>query len=134
MSRRCDAWCRRHWTAGGRAGTPLGSLSAGGTWFDATVGDVNGDGLDDVIARTADHDWWAGLSNGTTISEQRLGSFDTAFDWEHPVVGDFDGDGALDLLARNEQTGGWEAALLTGPQATDAIYSVWITVSAGRPS
>jgi autotransporter-associated beta strand protein len=51
--------------------TRWAAWSTGTTWVDVGVGDFNGDGLTDIIARAAvNGQWYAGLSTGTSFNTQ----------------------------------------------------------------
>jgi hypothetical protein len=43
------------------------------TWVDVNVGDVNGDGVPDLVGRIQQNgQWWAALSNGSTAFTNQL--------------------------------------------------------------
>lgn len=98
------------------------------TWTSILEGDVNGDGLSDVIGRTdigqwwatinngdgltdiagraADGQWWGMYSNGSTSSRTNLtiGQWDSTAVWAGVVSGDANGDGRSDIVGRNAPT------------------------------
>ncbi|WP_312885870.1 FG-GAP repeat domain-containing protein [Streptomyces physcomitrii] len=64
------------------------------------VGDVNGDGKDDLVTFTsnADRDVYVALSNGSTFGPGVKWNDSFAPAGEFPYVGDFDGDGKADIV------------------------------------
>ncbi|MEV4813345.1 FG-GAP repeat domain-containing protein [Micromonospora avicenniae] len=84
------------------------SFGGGQKWHDwfapgaeiGAVGDVNGDGRDDIVAFThnAAGDVYVALSTGTSFGPgQKWHEFFSPFG-EYPAVGDVDGDGKADLI------------------------------------
>lgn len=99
-------------TRGSRADVNV-ALSTGGhfgpvrKWHDGfaqhseipAVGDVNGDGRDDIITFTGGsrNDVYVALSNGTTFGRGLKWHDWFNMDGERPLVGDFNGDGRADI-------------------------------------
>lgn len=93
------------------------------------VGDVNGDGRDDVIQSTSYRDAWVALSNTS-------GTFDTPSQWGNTgfqydltnhfglVVGDFSGDGKADLLQITPYGDVWVAASTGSAFSTPTQWAV----------
>ncbi|GGK73875.1 DUF2961 domain-containing protein [Mangrovihabitans endophyticus] len=81
-------------------------FAAGDEWPE--VGDVNGDGLTDIItfARGDAGDVWVALSTGTGFGPSVRWQDDFGYGGERPAVGDFDGDGRDDIAVF---TGGSQA-------------------------
>ncbi len=112
--------------------------SPGNQWSDyfcvggelCEVGDVNGDGMDDIIALTHQEDnasVWVGLSNGSSFISPQA----PATDWfcvksEVCRVGDVNGDGRSDLVAFSyQQTNGAVWVGLANNDGTFATGEIW---------
>ena len=79
------------------------------------VGDLNGDGKDDVLLRHVDGRWYYYPMNGRAPieSERGLVDLDTDLHWRLAGLGDFDGDGKDDVLLRHTD-GSWHGYLMDG--------------------
>ena len=95
---------RRHIT--GERG--LAGLTRKLDWQVAGIGDLNGDGKDDVLLRHTDGRWfYYPMSGRRPITSQRgLADLTRKLDWQVAGIGDFNGDGKDDVLLRNED-GRW---------------------------
>jgi len=101
-----------------------------GVWEFIGMGDVNGDGKQDIVAKDSgiasatpskNGQWWVGINNGTgnsdsftfTLWDGAIPSFGTVaggthqLTWGDHQVADFTGDGKADVLARVRETGKW---------------------------
>ncbi len=79
------------------------SQAVGTDWKVAGVGDVNGDGRDDLVWRAANGTatTWLGQANGGFVSNAANFNQPVGHDWQVAGVGDFNGDGRDDLVWRN---------------------------------
>lgn len=72
------------------------------------VGDVNGDGFADVIARDGDGcDGFGVLLGGPDRSLTTLGTYSVAGEFRYAIVEDLDGDGLLDAVIGTADNGVW---------------------------
>ena len=71
------------------------------------VGDMNGDGLDDIVGRAAnDGTLRVAISTGqSTFASSDWGSLTTVTSWSNIFVGDFNGDGLDDVMGRADSDG-----------------------------
>jgi hypothetical protein len=100
------------------------------TWVDVQVGDLNGDGSDDLIGRTSYGQWWAALSDifaGGGVSVL-WDSWDPTVPWVDVQLADVTGNGRMDLIGRDRQNGQWWAGISSGIGATASASNVlWDT-------
>ena len=92
--------------------------SPGVQWTDVRVGDLNGDGRDDLIGRVATTgQWWAlvTLASGNGATSHHWGTWSPATTWIEVRIGDFDGNGRADLIGRQAATGHWWIAAANSP-------------------
>jgi hypothetical protein len=103
------------WFLGKSDGTKF-NASVYGIWNTSTVewtsilqGDVNGDGLVDVIGRTHLGQWWATLNqgDGTGGGNLFLGYWKADMGFSDVVCGDFNGDGRDDVAGRTPSGQWW---------------------------
>jgi len=104
----------------------LTNWAVGSGWIPLT-GDVDGDGIDDVVVWDPEQgEWQAALSDTEKlIPHPGPGDFIWLNNWAkgqewHPFIGDFDGDGKADLLVWYPPAGEWQVALSTGKGFTPA--------------
>ena len=77
-------------------------------WQLAGIGDLNGDGKDDVLLRNEDGRWWYYPMDGRRhiVSQRGLAALTPNLAWQLAGIGDLNGDGRDDVLVRNED-GRW---------------------------
>ncbi len=80
----------------------LGFWSTAVSWSNVNVGDFNGDGHSDIIARANNGQWWGLMSDGTDgpRSNTQVGYWKASTIWTGITSGDPDGDGIDELLGR----------------------------------
>lgn len=98
----------------------LSDWAVGPGWV-PLIGDVDGDGYDDVVVWDSEHgEWQVALSDSKKlVPHPGNGEFKWLKNWARgrkwqPFIGDFDGDGKADLLVWYPPTGEWQVALSTG--------------------
>ena len=107
----------------GRGEAPLTTDFA---WAVAGIGDLDGDGRDDVLMRHGDTGRWRYYPmDGRTASRGAgLANLPPDLAWAAAGVGDFDGDGRDDVLLRHGDTGRWRYYPMNGRRALAGRGSV----------
>ncbi len=102
-----------------------GAWSPSISWSDVRVGDLDGDGRDDVVGRiTTNGQWWVARSNGTQFVNEFWTTWSTAVNWNDVQMGDFNGDGREDLIGRASD-GTWWVARSTGTTFVNEFWGAW---------
>ena len=85
------------------------------------IGDLNGDGRDDVLLRHVDGRWMYYPMNGRTPIESERGTvaLERGANWQLAGIGDMDGDGRDDILLRHTN-GRWKGYLMDGKTVLDS--------------
>jgi hypothetical protein len=111
------------------------------SWSPTGVGDINGDGRDDILWRNWDtgafSDWLAIPGGGFAVND--VNAFhQISLDWQVAGIGDFNGDGRDDVLWRNingalsnwlgTQTGGF---VINDPNAFAMVPTDWYVAGVG---
>ncbi|MBX3436513.1 MAG: DUF1559 domain-containing protein [Planctomycetaceae bacterium] len=96
------------------------------SWTDPLVGDFNGDGLDDVAARSGTGEWMVGLSDGGRFVSQVFDKWSTNVGWLDVQTADVNGDGLADIIGR-ATTGTWVASVSSGASFTRQAFGAWST-------
>lgn len=88
--------------------------------WSASIGDLNGDGNDDILLRSNDGRWLYNAMDGRRRIANLSGSADLPSDWSwrYQGMGDFDGDGDDDVLLRHDN-GRWYVYAMDGRDAPD---------------
>ena len=114
-------------TMAGRGSVPLTTNLA---WAVAGIGDMNGDGRDDVLMRHTDGRWRYYPMDGRTVSQGAgLANLTRDLAWGVAGVGDFDGDGRDDVLLRRSDTGRWHYYPMNGRRTMAGRGSVPLTTN-----
>ena len=89
--------------------------------FPHPIGDLNGDGMDDVLLRHVDGRWMYYPMNGRTPIESERGTvaLERSANWQLAGIGDMDGDGNDDILLRHTD-GRWKGHLMDGKTVLDS--------------
>ena len=88
----------------------------------ASIGDLNGDGNDDILLRGTDGQWLFNAMDGKRRIASLSGRADlpTPWSWRYAGIGDFDGDGDDDVLLRHDD-GRWWYYPIDGRQAGEGV-------------
>ena len=87
----------------------------------AGIGDLNGDGNDDVLLRGSAGQWFYYAMNGREVIGEQSGRADisSGHTWQLAGIGDLNGDGSDDVLLRNTD-GGWFYYAMNGRMSVAA--------------
>jgi VCBS repeat-containing protein len=103
----------------------VGSWSGSVNWSDLGTGDVNGDGVDDLIGRAPNGDWWVGIGNENGFDNAKWGQWSNKTKWDNVRLADVTGDGRTDIVGR---TGGvWWVARSTDSGFVNERWGQWST-------
>ena len=94
------------------------NLTPDTNWRFAGIGDLNGDGRDDVLLRHTDGRWYYYPMNGRRYSTGRgRAGITRDTDWQFAGIGDLDGDGRDDVLLRHRTDGRWLYYAMNGRES-----------------
>ncbi len=96
--------------------------------LDVQFADVNGNGLADIVGRSADDGtWWVAVNQGNgNFANQHWGRWSSRVAWNDVVVGDFNGDGYADIAGRVGTNGDWWIAKSNGTSGfTNERWGRW---------
>ena len=113
------AW--RYYAMNGRQGAPVDltdeQLTENPDWEFAGLGDLNGDGRDDVLLRHSHTgNWYYFPQDGRNLEVKGRGMAELPkdFAWQLVGIGDLNLDGRDDVLLRHERTGRWHYSPMQG--------------------
>ena len=82
--------------------------------------------VDDVIGyNPASGDYWAGVSDGSAFTSQRVGRLGPTVDWGPLLVGTVDGDPIADLIRFDQDAGVWWVARGDGKTTENELWARW---------
>lgn len=117
----------------GFATSVWGGFDGTRAWAAIDVGDVDGNGHDDVVGYLpAVGQWWVALSDGNSFTNFLLAQFSNAVNWSDFLVADFTGDGRVDVAARTNFGEWWlgETSSTIGALARLDKLTTWSTAVA----
>lgn len=100
-----------------------GNFSPNVAWNNINVGDVTGDGLDDIVARTGGGEWWVARSTGDGFVNEYWGKWSIAVVWQDLQLADVTGDGKQDIIGR--ANGNWWVGESTGSAFATKYWGRW---------
>jgi uncharacterized delta-60 repeat protein len=94
-------------------------------WKDVQSGDVDGDGVTDLVGRTSNGQWWVSRrsANGTYATSLWAG-WNEAANWKDVRVVDVTGDGKADVIGRSSD-GGWWVGTSVGTAFATSQWGGW---------
>jgi FG-GAP-like repeat/WD40-like Beta Propeller Repeat len=99
------------------------------TWTDVLVGDLTGDGLDDIVGRVLQTgQWWTGVSSGSSFLNFLWTTWNPGVTWADVHIGDFTGNGKADIVGRTLDSAQWWMAVSTGKSFNNALWTQWSNV------
>jgi hypothetical protein len=115
----------------------------GGTWMTTWtgnrsgwggVGDVNGDGKDDLIrADPINNEYAVATSTGTQFTDSGIWRTGWSGTPGFAAMGDFNGDGKDDLVVSNAALNSYAVAISNGTSLRGGISGTWLTGWDGSP-
>ena len=117
----------RYYAMTGRRGAAVDlddvQLSENPDWEFAGIGDLNGDGRDDVLLRHSHTgNWYYFPQDGRNLEVKGRGMAELPkdFAWQLVGIGDLNRDGTDDVLLRHERTGRWHYSPMQGTKYLEA--------------
>lgn len=102
-----------------------GAWSTAVQWNDVSVGDINGDGADDVFGRdSVTGVWQAGITTLSGFVNVNWGQW-SPVSWSDVRVADVNGDGLIDVIGRETSTGNWWGGISNGSAFANRYLGTW---------
>ncbi|MFO1021013.1 MAG: VCBS repeat-containing protein [Planctomycetales bacterium] len=96
-------------------------------WQDVGIADLDGDGADEIFARSGvTGDWWAIEWNGTAYQSIKLEHWNPASQYTNLMLGDVTGDGRVDIVQR-DSIGNFWAITFNGTEYKSVFLWGWNT-------
>ncbi len=118
-------WTTARWNGSQLATTPIGAFSSQMKWIWVASADFTGDGRDDVVAVSDNHDVWLGAAGIVDLQNELWGHWPSTAPNGSYHVGDFNADGRSDIAYLNVDTGEWTVGLSTGKGFKTSVWSDW---------
>lgn len=109
---------------GVRTSYRLADWNPGMTYGSFLVGDLNGDGRDEVIARDNSGSWWSVEGNGGQYGTKFLQGWDNSGAWRDFVLTDLNGDGKKEIIGHQTATGRWWGLFRQGNDSISSMLGV----------
>jgi hypothetical protein len=98
-------------------------------WVDVMVGDLDGNGLDDIAGRVLESgQWWTAISTGSSFANFLWTTWNPVVQWVDVHIGDFTGDDKADIVGRTRDAAQWWMAVSTGKAFNNMLWTQWSNV------
>lgn len=91
----------------------------------ALVGDINGDGHDDIVTLNAKGNWYSLSWNGVQYVTSLVYGWYRSENWNGLQLVDFDGDGVKEIAGFDSTTGNWYSISRSGGAYRNQLIATW---------